>query len=185
MRKTLILTLLTIPIITSSGFILSRQSEAAKSESLSTAEFNLQTPGTRCTRLTYPPRIKARTSKGSGDTGLVVPGTRCTRLTSGPRKGKILPNTAPKAGLSSSTANIGPDASGVVKLQAIACDLDGDNMLYTYSATAGRIQGDGPDAVWDLSGAARPGEYLVTVEVDDGCGCISFTSTQVSVSSVP
>jgi hypothetical protein len=67
-----------------------------------------------------------------------------------------------------------------VQLSATASDPDGDTLLYTYSTTGGRVTGDGPNATLDLTGVA-PGTYTVTVEVDDGCGCIAFTSTTVTV----
>jgi hypothetical protein len=35
---------------------------------------------------------------------------------------------------------------------------------------------------WDLSGLA-PGTYTASVEVDDGCGCISFSSTTVTIAN--
>ena len=35
-------------------------------------------------------------------------------------------------------------------------------------------------ATLDLSGLA-PGTYTASVEVDDGCGCISFSSTTVTI----
>lgn len=70
--------------------------------------------------------------------------------------------------------------AGTVQLSATATDPDGDTLLYTYSTTGGRVTGDGPNATLDLTGVA-PGTYTTTVEVDDGCGCIAFTSTTVEV----
>ncbi|MDQ3805423.1 MAG: PKD domain-containing protein [Acidobacteriota bacterium] len=70
--------------------------------------------------------------------------------------------------------------SSSVQLSAQATDPDGDTLLYTYSTTGGRVTGDGPNATLDLTGV-EPGTYTVTVEVDDGCGCIAFTSTTVTV----
>ena len=137
-------------------------------------------PGARCTRLTYPP-ASDRKKAAAAVSGTALPGTRCLRLNQEPAKGvEILPNRPPKVGLSSSTSHVGPDAGSEVKLKTIACDLDDDTLLYTYSATAGRIGGDGADAVWDLSGA-QPGQYTVAVEVDDGCGCIAFVAATVTV----
>jgi hypothetical protein len=136
----------------------------------------LPQPGTRCTRLTFGPKEK---KKPAAD--VAVPGKRCARLSSGGRPGSILPNTPPNVGLASSTAFISTNAVERVNLKAVSCDADGDNVLYTYSATGGRISGDGAAAVWDLSGATRPATYTVTVEVDDGCGCIAFDSSTVTL----
>ena len=71
-----------------------------------------------------------------------------------------------------------------VQLTASASDPDGDTLLYTWTATAGRIVGDGPNVTWDLTGV-QPGTYTANVEVDDGCGCVAFTSTSVTVERCP
>ncbi|MFL6207642.1 MAG: hypothetical protein ACJ74W_02260 [Pyrinomonadaceae bacterium] len=106
-----------------------------------------------------------------------------------------LPNQAPTVTLSSNpstvriAANCSADqmpaegctpTSSSVQLAAAATDPDGDTLLYTWSTTGGRITGDGPNVAWDLSGVA-PGTYTATVEVDDGCGCVAFSSTTVTV----
>src|SRR5436305_5092925 len=70
--------------------------------------------------------------------------------------------------------------AGTVSLSATATDPDGDTLLYTWSTAGSKVTGDGPNATLDLTGVA-PGTYTVTVEVDDGCGCIAFTSTTVTV----
>src|ERR1043165_7822746 len=67
-----------------------------------------------------------------------------------------------------------------VALSANATDPDGDTLLYTWSTTGGRVTGDGANATLDLTGVS-PGTYTVTVEVDDGFGCVAFTSTTVTV----
>jgi hypothetical protein len=109
----------------------------------------------------------------------------------------ILPNQAPTVSLAASASTVTlpcpPDqrsssgacptsATGSVGLTTTATDPDGDTLLYTYSVTGGRITGDGPNVQWDVSGLA-PGTYTATVEVDDGCGCVSFTSTTVTVAN--
>jgi len=71
-----------------------------------------------------------------------------------------------------------------VGLTTTATDPDGDTLLYTYSATGGRITGEGSNVTWDLSGL-QPGTYTASVEVDDGCGCVSFSSTTVTIANCP
>jgi hypothetical protein len=132
-------------------------------------------PQSRCTRLTYPPKKKSKQADAT------TFGSRCTRLTAGGKPGSVMPNTAPKVGLAASTAYIAANADSQVKLKTIACDAENDTLLYTYSSTGGRITGDGAEAVLNLSGVARPGTYTVSVEVDDGCGCISFESASVTL----
>ncbi|HEX8708925.1 MAG TPA: hypothetical protein VF723_11830 [Pyrinomonadaceae bacterium] len=110
-----------------------------------------------------------------------------------PRTPEFLPNQPPTVTLSASSGTITlgcppgltsdtctPSANQTVQLSAAATDPDGDTLLYTYSTTGGRITGDGPNVSWDLTGVT-PGTYTSTVEVDDGCGCVAFSSTTVTV----
>jgi hypothetical protein len=129
-------------------------------------------PGTRCTRLRYEPKPEAKEA---------TIGTLCSRSQHKPRDGsEFISNAPPKVGLSSSTSHISPGGPAEVQMEAIACDLEGDTLLYTYTVTAGRLSGDGANAVWSLAGVA-PGTYSVTVEVDDGCGCISYKTASITV----
>jgi hypothetical protein len=110
------------------------------------------------------------------------------------RAPEFLPNQAPTVSLSTSAGTItlpcpdGTISTGscqvgtptTVQLSANATDPDGDTLLYTYSTSGGRITGEGPNVSWDLTGV-QPGTYTATVEVDDGCGCMSFSSTTVTV----
>jgi hypothetical protein len=114
------------------------------------------------------------------------------------REPDVLPNQAPvissfAASTSTITMPCPPDthsssgscpttATTSVGLTTTATDPDGDTLLYTYSTTGGRITGDGANVTWDLSGLA-PGTYTASVEVDDGCGCISFSSTTVTIAT--
>lgn len=115
------------------------------------------------------------------------------------REPAILPNQPPVVSLAASTATItlpcGPDqhsssglcpaaASTSVGLTTTASDPDGDTLLYTYTVTGGRVTGEGANVTWDLSGVG-PGTYTASVEVDDGCGCITAQSTTVTIASCP
>jgi len=110
------------------------------------------------------------------------------------REPDVLPNQAPViSSFAASTSSITvPCPPGQVSdtcpttpttsvgLTTTATDPDGDTLLYTYTTTGGTIRGDGANATWDLSGLA-PGTYTASVEVDDGCGCVSFSSTTVTI----
>jgi hypothetical protein len=109
------------------------------------------------------------------------------------RAPEFLPNQAPTVSLNTvgpitlpcpvgtvPTGSCQVDTPTNVQLTATASDPDGDTLLYTWSTSGGRITGEGPNVSWDLSGLG-PGEYTATVEVDDGCGCVAFTSTKVIV----
>jgi hypothetical protein len=111
------------------------------------------------------------------------------------RAPEFLPNQPPTVTLSASSGTITrpcppgtrsrsgqcptSETSGV-QLAANATDPDGDTLLYTYTTTGGRVTGDGANVSWDLAGV-QPGTYTATVEVDDGCGCVAFSSTTVTI----
>jgi len=111
------------------------------------------------------------------------------------RAPEFLPNQPPTVTLSASSGTITrpcppgtqsrsgqcPTTEGSpVQLAANATDPDGDTLLYTYTTTGGRVTGDGANVSWDLTGV-QPGTYTATVGVDDGCGCVAFSSTTVTV----
>src|SRR2546423_2221887 len=73
---------------------------------------------------------------------------------------------------SSTTVSVCPrDASRAVdarvQLVARATDPRGEALHYNWSASGGRIDGDGPNTNWDLTGA-QPGVYTAQVEVSRG-----------------
>lgn len=71
-----------------------------------------------------------------------------------------------------------------VALRANASDPDGDTLLYSWTSTGGRIVGDGANTSLDTAGLA-PGDYTITVNVDDGCGCVAFDTKTVRVANCP
>jgi len=176
MRRTVLLLIcvsFVLIIFGSSAFLTNRAAANSTSQGLAA-------PGTRCTRLTFGPKQKKK-SGAVQEGGTAFPGSRCARLANGGKPNSILPNTPPKIGLATSASYLPVKAPSQVQLKSVACDADGDTLLYTYSATAGRITGNGQTAIWDLNGVGRPGTYTVTVEVDDGCGCIAFDSSEVTL----
>jgi hypothetical protein len=111
------------------------------------------------------------------------------------REPAVLPNQPPTVALevgsvtavatnvvraSASTVCVGD----TVALAARASDPDGDTLLYRWTTTGGRITGEGANVTFDSTGLA-PGDYTVTVEVDDGCGCVAFDSKTVRVENCP
>lgn len=58
--------------------------------------------------------------------------------------------------------------------------IKGDSLLYTFSTTGGRFVTEGESTTLDLTGV-KPGKHTVTVELDDGLGNITFTSTTFTV----
>jgi hypothetical protein len=58
--------------------------------------------------------------------------------------------------------------------------FDATEVLYTWSVTGGRLQGEGRQVTWDLSGLAE-GAYTATVEVNDGYQHTANGSTTVTI----
>jgi outer membrane protein OmpA-like peptidoglycan-associated protein len=76
-------------------------------------------------------------------------------------------------------------ASGrIVQANASATDTYGYPLSYSWSATGGKIEGNGPYARWDSTGAA-PGAHKLTVRVDNGRGGTSSCSMDVNVERPP
>jgi hypothetical protein len=67
-----------------------------------------------------------------------------------------------------------------VTLVADATDVDNDQLLYTWSVTAGKLSGEGRQVTWDLSGVPN-GTYTATVEVNDGNQHTATGSATVTV----
>ncbi|MGH9767623.1 MAG: PKD domain-containing protein [Blastocatellia bacterium] len=111
------------------------------------------------------------------------------------REEPILPNQPPTVALGlgaiapGSTDLLRQSASTVcagdkVALTATASDPDGDTLLYTWTSTGGKICCDGATQQFDTTGLA-PGDYTITVEVNDGCGCVAFDSKTIRVEACP
>ena len=71
-----------------------------------------------------------------------------------------------------------------VHITTNASDPDGDPLTYTWRANAGQIVGSGAAVDFDTTGLA-PGNYTVTVRVDDGRGGAADCSSSIEVKSVP
>lgn len=110
------------------------------------------------------------------------------------REEPILPNQPPTVALAIGTITPGRtdvvrDATTVcvgdkVDLRATATDPDGDALVYSWTSTGGRVVGEGQNTSFDTTGLA-PGDYTVTVQVDDGCGCVAFDTKTITVRDCP
>jgi hypothetical protein len=77
--------------------------------------------------------------------------------------------------------------SALVHLSARAVSSDRNPIRYVWLANAGRIEGTGPTATWDLAGL-KPGYYKAQVQIQMGNGgneCEAFASTAVLVRCSP
>ena len=77
--------------------------------------------------------------------------------------------------------------ASIINLDARANSPGGYPIRYSWRATGGRIQGDGANVTWDLTGA-NPGYYQAFVDIDTGSGdelCQAFASTRILVKRCP
>ncbi len=96
------------------------------------------------------------------------------------KKSKTHPNsTPPIVGIYFDKSEISR-AEANVNVFVDARDNDNDTLLYKYTVSAGKIVGEGSNVVWDLSGVEK-GIYALTIEVDDGCGCVKPVTKQIKV----
>jgi outer membrane protein OmpA-like peptidoglycan-associated protein len=57
-------------------------------------------------------------------------------------------------------------------------------LTYSYTASGGTVDGNGPEARWNASGV-NPGSYTVSVKVDDGKGGTATCTAEISVEEKP
>jgi len=71
-----------------------------------------------------------------------------------------------------------------VHITTNAVSPDGDPLTYTWRANAGQVVGNGAAVDFDTTGLA-PGNYTVTVRVDNGFGGAADCSSTIEVKAVP
>jgi hypothetical protein len=76
-----------------------------------------------------------------------------------------------------SANDIDASPSAVISISTVARDPENDVLTYVYKISAGKIIGTGANVRWDLSDVA-PGNYTITVGVDDGVGIVGKTVTK-------
>jgi len=81
----------------------------------------------------------------------------------------------------------GDPGEAIVHLGAKGNATVGNPVRYTWRASAGRIEGDGPSATWNLTGL-KPGYYKAYLEIVNGSTneeCEAFSTTTVLLRCVP
>ena len=81
--------------------------------------------------------------------------------------------------LTSAQTNVLP--LGIVEIQCVASDADGDTITYKWSTTGGSFTGTGPTVSWVAP--QYYGDYDVTVTVEDGKGNVTQATITLSVVS--
>jgi hypothetical protein len=75
-----------------------------------------------------------------------------------------------------------------VRLKAEGYSPEGKPLRYSWTVSGGRLDGDGTDVIWDLTGV-QPGVYNASVKVESGPVdnplCTAFTSTKIVVRTCP
>ena len=94
------------------------------------------------------------------------------------------PNHPPTATCSADPAKIVSGAGKTALLRADASDPDNDPLTYTWTTTAGTIDGSGAEVHWNPAGVA-PGTYSVAVRVDDGRGGTTDCRAELTVEAAP
>ncbi len=73
----------------------------------------------------------------------------------------------------------------LIEILAKGVDWEGDDVIYKYQVSDGKINGTGSKVIWDLSGV-RPGTHTITVGADDACdGCGKTIAKEIKVIECP
>jgi hypothetical protein len=94
------------------------------------------------------------------------------------------PKGPPVAACSASPASVFAGSNDTVAVHVNASSPESLPLTYSYTATGGTVDGTGPDARWNSSGAAV-GSYTVNAKVDDGKGGTASCATDVRVEEKP
>ena len=124
----------------------------------------------------------------------VYTSTRASQKNKQPAAAPAPQNQPPTITLDADTqvVTLCPDAESMsnprVRLKATGVSPEGKPLRYRWEVSGGRVEGDGTDVVWDLSGAP-PGVYNAAVTAESGPVdnplCTAFTSTKVVVRTCP
>ena len=93
-------------------------------------------------------------------------------------------NRPPVAACSVNPTSVYAGSGDTVAVHVNASDPDNDPLTYSYSATGGAVEGSGPDARWNSTGA-NAGSYTVNVKVDDGKGGTASCAADIKVEERP
>jgi hypothetical protein len=94
------------------------------------------------------------------------------------------PKGPPTASCSASPASVYAGSNDPVSVHVNANSPDNLPLTYSYTASGGTVDGNGPEARWNASGV-NPGSYTVSVKVDDGKGGTATCTAEISVEEKP
>jgi outer membrane protein OmpA-like peptidoglycan-associated protein len=90
----------------------------------------------------------------------------------------------PTATCSANPTSIQEGSGQTVTVHAEAVSPDNNPLTYSWTASAGTVDGTGPDVRWN-PGTSAPGTYTVTARVDDGYGGTVSCSANIQVTPKP
>ena len=94
------------------------------------------------------------------------------------------PHQPPVAACSANPVSIFAGSGDSIAIHVNASSPQNDPLTYSYTATGGAVDGNGPDARWNSTGVAA-GSYTVTAKVDDGKGGTASCATDFKVEERP
>jgi outer membrane protein OmpA-like peptidoglycan-associated protein len=94
------------------------------------------------------------------------------------------PNHPPTVTVTANPTKVFAGSNDAIVLQSQAADPDNDPLTYKWTATGGAIEGTGAETRWNSTGV-QPGNYTITVAVDDGRGGVANATTDVTVEQKP
>ena len=107
------------------------------------------------------------------------PGTPCCEVYVPPPPPPPPPNRPPTVSLDCVKDTL--LAGETTPCRATAADPDGDSLTYTWSTSAGKVTGSGPDATFDSASVPCDTTVTVTVQVSDGRGGTAQATDTVRV----
>jgi outer membrane protein OmpA-like peptidoglycan-associated protein len=94
------------------------------------------------------------------------------------------PKGPPTASCSATPSSVFAGATDTVTVHVAANSPDNFPLTYSYTASGGTVDGNGPDARWNPSGV-NPGSYTITAKLDDGKGGTTSCNADVRVEEKP